>query len=77
MLNEIRKNVERVTKSVFNSCLVNLYENERDYVAFHADDEEIFGDSPTIASLSFGATRRFLMKRKICTVGTSSQLIKI
>ena len=64
-LDVIRKFVERFTHKKFNSCLVNLYEDERDYVAYHADDEPLFGDRPVIASVSFGGTRRFLLKSKM------------
>ena len=31
----------------FNSCLVNLYENEGESCGWHADDEQIFGEDPT------------------------------
>ena len=43
----------------FNSCLINLYKNEHENCGWHADDEEIFGGNPTIASISLGCTRRF------------------
>lgn len=46
----------------FNSALLNLYRDGRDSVAWHADDERELGLEPTIASLSYGAARRFLIK---------------
>lgn len=46
----------------FNSALLNLYRDGSDSVAWHADDEPELGPSPQIASLSLGATRRFLLK---------------
>lgn len=46
----------------FNSALLNLYRDGADSVAWHADDEEELGPSPQIASLSLGASRRFLLK---------------
>ena len=42
-----------------NSIMVNVYRNGNDYCSRHSDDEALFGNKPTIASLSFGATRRF------------------
>lgn len=54
--------VETATGAVFNSVLVNLYRDGRDSVAWHADDEPELGLCPTIASVSIGAVRRFLIK---------------
>jgi alkylated DNA repair dioxygenase AlkB len=48
----------------FNACLVNYYRDGSDYVAWHADDEVELGKNPVIASLSFGETRRFVLKHK-------------
>ena len=48
----------------FNSCLVNLYNDQNQMVPAHSDDEPIFGFNPVIASLSFGATRRFVFESK-------------
>lgn len=46
----------------FNSMLVNFYRDGKDSVGFHADDEPELG--PVIASISLGARRRFVLKRK-------------
>ena len=46
----------------FNSCLVNSYEDEKSFVPKHSDDESLFGIDPTIASLSIGETRRFILE---------------
>ena len=43
----------------FNSCLVNFYKDGSDSCGWHADDEGIFGENPTIASISLGCTRQF------------------
>jgi alkylated DNA repair dioxygenase AlkB len=48
----------------FNSVLANLYRDGRDAMGWHADDERELGDSPVIASLSLGATRRFVLKHR-------------
>ena len=44
----------RTTATRLNSCLVNRYENGRDYVPFHADDEKMFRPKGDIVSVSFG-----------------------
>jgi alkylated DNA repair dioxygenase AlkB len=49
----------------FNTALGNLYRDGRDSVSWHADDEPDLGPDPVIASLSLGATRRFLLRRKL------------
>lgn len=57
--------VERVSALSFNACLVNLYRDGRDSMGLHRDDEAEVGPTPAdrwIASLSFGAARRFVMK---------------
>lgn len=48
----------------FNAVLANLYRSEKDSVGWHSDDEPELGEMPTIASLSFGATREFQLKHK-------------
>ena len=63
-LEEIRKRIQEVTGSSFNSVLLNRYRDEKDSVAWHADDEPELGDSPTIASVSFGASRKFQVRYK-------------
>ncbi|KAL1191975.1 DNA oxidative demethylase ALKBH2 [Cardamine amara subsp. amara] len=50
--------------SRFNSLLLNRYKGANDYVAWHADDEKIYGPTPEIASVSFGCEREFVLKKK-------------
>lgn len=52
------------TGAQFNSVLVNLYRDGQDSVSWHSDDEAVNGVEPTIASVSFGATRRFDLRHK-------------
>ena len=47
----------------FNSVLVNKYCDGTHFIHAHRDSERIFGDNPTIVSLSFGATRQFILQR--------------
>lgn len=64
LLSEIRERIERELNCRFNSVLVNLYRDGQDYVGWHADDERELGESPTIASLTLGATRTFAWQHK-------------
>jgi alkylated DNA repair dioxygenase AlkB len=48
----------------FNSVLANLYRDGRDSMGWHSDDEPELGAQPVIASLSLGATRRFVLKHR-------------
>jgi len=48
-----------IVAEIPNSIMVNVYRNGNDYCSKHSDDEDLFGPNPTIASLSFGATRDF------------------
>lgn len=51
-------------KANFNSCLLNYYPSGADGMGYHADDEKALGHQPIIASLSLGATRKFVFKHK-------------
>lgn len=64
MLLTLKNQVEENTGHTFNSLLCNLYRSEKDSVDWHSDDEPSLGRCPIIASLSFGATRVFEMRRK-------------
>lgn len=48
----------------FNHVMVNRYRDGRDNIGRHADAEPELGWCPLIASLSLGARRRFVLKRK-------------
>jgi len=61
-LAQLRKRVESAVGLHFNSVLLNLYRNGRDYMGWHADDERALGRDPVIASLSLGAARRFCLR---------------
>jgi alkylated DNA repair dioxygenase AlkB len=60
----IKERIEKVIELNFNSVLVNLYRNGKDYVSWHSDDEPELGNNPTIASVSLGETRRFQLRHK-------------
>lgn len=48
----------------FNSVLANRYRDGGDCMGWHSDDEAELGRQPVIASLSLGATRRFVLKHR-------------
>ncbi len=64
-LAELKSTVEKITQSTYNSCLLNLYHNGNEGVAYHSDDEKALLKNGSIASLSFGAERKFCFKHKI------------
>eukprot|EP00873_Tetraselmis_striata_P034498 jgi/Tetstr1/454762/TSEL_041645.t1 len=60
-----KEEVERLTPGAkFNSCLLNLYRNGSDHVGWHSDDEAVYKRDSAIASVSLGATRDFVLRRK-------------
>ena len=58
----IKNEVELVLQTNFNSCLVNLYRDGNDRMGLHRDNEACLGQDPIIASLSLGASRRFILR---------------
>lgn len=64
LLDTLKTAIETQHQTSFNSVLLNLYRNEKDSMGWHADDEKELGPTPTIASLSFGSNRKFLLKHK-------------
>ena len=61
-LEEIRRSVTAVTGRDFNSVLANLYRDGCDSVGWHRDSDYAHGGQPDIASVSFGASRRFELR---------------
>lgn len=64
LLEELKAVAAAVASSSFNSVLLNFYRDGRDSMGWHSDDERSLGAEPVIASLSFGATRRFRLKHR-------------
>lgn len=60
----VRERLSRESGVDFNSVLANLYRNGNDSMGWHSDSEAELGPQPTIASLSLGATRRFVLKQR-------------
>jgi alkylated DNA repair dioxygenase AlkB len=60
----LKKIVEEQTGSPFNSCLLNLYHDGNEGMAWHSDDEKSLHLNSAIASISLGAEREFRFKHK-------------
>lgn len=61
---ELKMFVEKKTKTEYNSCLLNLYNDGMDGMSWHSDNEKTIEENSSIASLSLGAERKFLFKHK-------------
>ncbi|MFB2538612.1 MULTISPECIES: alpha-ketoglutarate-dependent dioxygenase AlkB [unclassified Acinetobacter] len=61
---KLKKIIEQETGESFNSCLLNLYHNGDESMAWHSDGETDLKKDGAIASLSFGAERKFAFKHK-------------
>jgi alkylated DNA repair dioxygenase AlkB len=63
-LQQLRERVEQVVGIPFNSVLLNLYRDQNDSVGWHSDNEPELGANPTIASVSLGEQRDFLLRHR-------------
>lgn len=63
-LKELKDLIEEKTGLKFNSCLLNLYHSGEEGMSWHSDAEAELGKNPAIASVSLGATRKFVLKHK-------------
>ncbi|MEK6232687.1 MAG: alpha-ketoglutarate-dependent dioxygenase AlkB [Luteolibacter sp.] len=52
------------TGATYNSCLLNLYHDGSEGMGWHSDDEKSIEVGSSIASLSFGAERKFSFRNK-------------
>jgi len=64
-LSLLKSQIEERIQHKFNSVLLNQYRNGSDSVAWHSDDEPELGESPVIASLSLGVSRKFELRSKV------------
>lgn len=64
VLLELKERVESLTGETFNSCLLNLYHNGEEGMAWHSDEETDLKKHGAIASLSLGAARKFYLKHR-------------
>lgn len=61
---ELKTIAEKVTGETYNSCLLNLYHDGSEGMAWHSDAEKDLIKNGAIASLSFGAERKFSFKHR-------------
>lgn len=61
---ELRERLVALCGEKYNAALFNLYRDGRDSMGWHSDDEAELGPRPSIASLSFGAPRRFRLRHR-------------
>lgn len=61
---ELKQLVEQKTNETFNSCLLNRYDTGTVGMGWHSDNEKELKENGAIASLSFGAERKFAFKHK-------------
>ncbi len=61
---ELKLLIEKESGETFNSCLLNLYHNGDEGMAWHSDGETDLKKNGAIGSLSFGAERKFAFKHK-------------
>jgi len=61
-LSQIKDKIEPFAQTKFNSVLLNRYRDGNDSISWHTDAEKELGINPIIASVNFGATRKFQLK---------------
>lgn len=61
---KLKNATEQHAGEKFNSCLLNLYHTGEEGMAWHSDGEKDLKKNGAIASLSFGAERKFALKHK-------------
>ena len=61
---KLKQQVEAKSGETFNSCLLNLYHSGDEGMGWHSDAEKDLKKNAAIASVSFGAERKFVFKHK-------------
>lgn len=64
LLLNLKEIAEAKSGATFNSCLLNLYHEGKEGMSWHSDDEKEMQKNGAIASLSFGAERKFAFKHR-------------
>ena len=64
LLLKIKDAVEKASGETYNACLLNLYHNGSEGMGWHSDGEKDLKKNGAIASVSFGAERKFAFKHK-------------
>ena len=71
----LKELVETKSGETYNSCLLNLYHSGDEGMSWHSDGEKDLKKHGAIASMSFGADRKFAFKHKE-TKETVSQVLE-
>lgn len=71
---KLKQQIELVSGETFNSCLLNLYHNGSEGMAWHSDGEKDLKKNGAIASVSFGVERKFSFMHKIDKTNISLNL---
>jgi alkylated DNA repair dioxygenase AlkB len=58
----LKNQIEKICGETFNSCLLNLYHHGKESMGWHSDNERELVPNGTIASVSFGAERKFMFR---------------
>ena len=62
---QLKQKVEEISSTTYNSCLLNLYHDGTEGMGWHSDAEKTLLENGTIASITFGAERKFSFKNKV------------
>ena len=75
----LKNRIEKEYNVEFNSCLVGKFDSPSNKIGFHSDASNSMGDDPYIGSVSFGKTRKFILKKqsKFCDVGTKPEKVTV
>ncbi len=73
---EIKSTVEQISGEIFNACLLNYYHNGSEAMSWHSDNEKEILKHSAIASVSFGAERKFGFKHNFTKEEISLMLEK-
>lgn len=73
---EIKSTVEEISGEKFNVCLLNYYHNGSEAMSWHSDNEKEILKHSAIASVSFGAERKFGFKHNFSKEEISLMLEK-
>ncbi len=63
-LEKLKAICEEQTGQTYNSCLLNLYHDGSEGMGWHSDGEKDLKKDGSIASMSFGAVRKFTFKHR-------------
>lgn len=64
LMRKLKRATENFLNQAFNSCLLNYYPDGSSGMSWHSDNEPEIDPTTSIASLSFGAERKFSLKHK-------------